>query len=807
MVLLFQRAFLLKADINKAFDKLDWAFLQKALQYINMPPKLIALIITAYREARITISINGKGDGFLRPTQGLRQGCPMSPYIFIISMEILSRLLQQELHVGRLEGVRVARTSPSLTHAIYADDLVIMGDTRPEEIHILSGILHNFAIASGLHINPQKSKLWFSRGCPQEIITQVQTDWGADRVQGEERYLGIMLDEKGDSKRTAIRLLDKLRAKLSGWKSHMLSHAGRLVLIKSVLMSIPVYAMSFQMLPKGVIQEMNKLLAKFFWGKVGQDRYMSFIAWRKVCQPSERGGLGIKDLQCFGESLFMKIVWSLMAEEDKLWVKLCKAKYYPTVGYWRAKNNGGCSKMWGQVIKMKHLFQDQVFWQLGDGEKVTALSQPWFPSWTVQAHATPTERIRKVSSLLQQNTGQWDLNELQHFFQPHQIQEITSLINRPDTQKRKSDRLIWSRTKSGNYSVKEGYKWLTKGDEEHMNETGFDWNLIWKWKNLSPKLKVFLWRLVLKGLPTAANMHTRMQNFDPICQRCLQENEYEMHCLFFCNTSRQVWFGGQLGLRVHDLSLNVSAMLQQVLPNLDENGVKIFAHTMWEIWKERNKAVIEHSVFQPTSVMRRINAGLAAQNQTLITTKRKPNVQQSEKYSFKEEGWQVVVDASWEVAGRAGGAYLVYCKGVLHSVGLTHFNVHDPFHAEAVALKEAMLYFYEEMEMSVNTVVQFFGDCLILVRAVEQGDTMVITSWRATETVEDLVKLLGDTNGKGELRHVKREAVYQAHCLANLARKNSIRFQGQPTTPLQQHGRLTRIIDEQFFQRVQDDPP
>ncbi|KAJ4794391.1 RNA-directed DNA polymerase (Reverse transcriptase) [Rhynchospora pubera] len=201
-----------------------------------------------------------------------------------------------------------------------------MGDTNQAEVNRLGEVMHKFGYISGLQINPQKSGLWFSKNCDELTKHRVQQMWGARRVAAEERYLGALLGLKGDGRRMGALLLEKMKAKLSGWKSNMLSHAGRLVMIKSVLMSMPVYSMALEMLPRTIVKEMNILLAKFFWGKTDKSRYLSFIAWRKVCKPIEFGGLGIKDLQTFGEALFLKIVWFLMADENKLWVQICKAK-------------------------------------------------------------------------------------------------------------------------------------------------------------------------------------------------------------------------------------------------------------------------------------------------------------------------------------------------------------------------------------------------------------------------------------------------------------------------------------------------
>ncbi|KAJ1687788.1 hypothetical protein LUZ63_019178 [Rhynchospora breviuscula] len=519
------------------------------------------------------------------------------------------------------------------------------------------------------------------------------------------------------------------------------------------------------------------------------------------------GGLGVKDLQSFGEALFMKVVWSLMSEENKPWVNMCRAKYYPNMGFWRARSKTGCSKMWSQVLKMRERFKDQVFWHIGDGKTVNALSQPWFDLWDVRQVASTKDRHKKVCSLIDGQTTQWNVQELHRLFQLEQVQQIVAGQNKPLPGETQRDRLVWRGSKDGNYSVKEGYKIITRSQSATATVQVTMWPIISKWKGIAPKIKIFLWRLLQRGLPMAVNMHVRLPNFPPICQRCHQENEFETHCLFFCSTSRQVWFGSALGIRVHDLPLNIEPAIQQIAGSLDEEGMKMFATTIWEIWKERNKAVIEHCTFQPQGVLKRINAALTPEiagiNTVLLPNERGP----IEKYEVCRDGWQILMDASWAVTGMAGGAYIVYERGKIHSMGLHTIDAQDVFMAEAMVLMEAMKHMYDHLGLAQDTRIQFFSDCLNLVDAVNQGESFDIPSWRATGTVAQIIRQMGGCQHKATLHHARREAIQRAHVLANTARRRAINYRGVPDMGLQQHGCLDTNLEELFFQQVQEAPP
>lgn len=136
-----EQSFMLKVDINKAFDTIAWPFVHKAMLTVNMPLGLIRIINNCLQTSRVTIMINGSGQGFITPSRGLRQECPLSPYIFILAAEFLSRQLQQHQAQGSIKGISLARSALPLTYALYADDLMLMGKATMAEVRKVKSVL------------------------------------------------------------------------------------------------------------------------------------------------------------------------------------------------------------------------------------------------------------------------------------------------------------------------------------------------------------------------------------------------------------------------------------------------------------------------------------------------------------------------------------------------------------------------------------------------------------------------------------------------------------------------------------------
>ena len=192
-----------------------------------------------------SICLNGKAYGNFKPTRGLRQGDPLSPYLFFICAEAFTSLLAREEELGRLHGVSICRSAPSISHLLFADDSLVFCQAKQEEVKMTSDVLYLYAMASGQCINFEKSYVYFSSNTSRVQKDSIKNVLRVREVEKFESYLGLPT-LIGRSKYQAFSFLkERVWKKIQGWKGKLLSKAGKEVLIKAVAQSIPTCVWEF----------------------------------------------------------------------------------------------------------------------------------------------------------------------------------------------------------------------------------------------------------------------------------------------------------------------------------------------------------------------------------------------------------------------------------------------------------------------------------------------------------------------------------------------------------------------------------
>ena len=149
----------LKIDLEKAYDKLEWSFIREALNYFDFLPLLSHVIMKCISSSRMAILINGSPSEWIIPSRGIRQGDPISPYIFLLCMEYLSLCIEKAVQQGSWETLKVCRGGLAISHCMFADDIILFSSCSNASISEVKSILENFCLKSGLTISLEKSSL------------------------------------------------------------------------------------------------------------------------------------------------------------------------------------------------------------------------------------------------------------------------------------------------------------------------------------------------------------------------------------------------------------------------------------------------------------------------------------------------------------------------------------------------------------------------------------------------------------------------------------------------------------------------
>lgn len=181
----------LKLDMSKAYDKVEWNYLRAMLVNMGFNNLVINLLMECVLTARYRISHAGKEFGNIVPERGLRQGDPLSSYLFLICIDGLSGLIKKYESMGLIKGIRVARGAPTVTHMFFANDSYIHCQANKEEAANVMNMLSIFEKASGKKINGENSSVFFSRNVQEETKREVMEILRFREADNNSQYLGL----------------------------------------------------------------------------------------------------------------------------------------------------------------------------------------------------------------------------------------------------------------------------------------------------------------------------------------------------------------------------------------------------------------------------------------------------------------------------------------------------------------------------------------------------------------------------------------------------------------------------------------
>jgi hypothetical protein len=272
----------LKLDMSKAYDWVEWDFLEAIMRKMGFASRWVRLAMTCVRTVTYSVLIHGRPYGRIVPSHGIRQGDPLSPYFFIMCAEGLSAHLQRAEADRRIASLPITRGGTRLNHLFFADDSLLFCKTNIIEWGRIQQILKTYERASGQKINREKTSIFFSRNTKQEAQALILDAVSASATGSYERYLGLPA-LIGRSKTEAFsEIKSKIWDRFIRWKEKFMSQAGKEVILKAVIQAIPTYTMSVFQLFKTLCQDLNSMMARFWWGHKGNDRRIAWMSWERM---------------------------------------------------------------------------------------------------------------------------------------------------------------------------------------------------------------------------------------------------------------------------------------------------------------------------------------------------------------------------------------------------------------------------------------------------------------------------------------------------------------------------------------------
>ncbi|GJU94484.1 RNA-directed DNA polymerase, eukaryota, reverse transcriptase zinc-binding domain protein [Tanacetum coccineum] len=491
-----------------------------------------------------SVIVNGSPTEEFQFHKGLKQGDPLSPFLFILVMETLHISFQRIVNAGMFKGIML---SPylQLSHLFYVDDVIFMGQWNESNLDMIAQVLECFHHASGLRLNMSKSKL-MRIYVDANKVAQAARKIGCVTLKTPFTYLGSKVGGHMSRIQSWNETIEAMASRLSKWKMKTLSIGGRLTLLKSVLGSMPIYHMSIFKVPMKILQRMESIRSHFFNGSDPLAKKPTWVKWTNVLASKEKGGLGISSLYALNRALMFKWVWRFLSQNSSLWANVIKS-IHGDHGKIGKQVKVSYPSIWLDIVKEVDLLKKRglnllsfVNKKVGNGSDTLFWEETWhgdvaFKFLFPRAYALESCKNIDVASKLSQNSLAFTFRreprggvEQDQFDSLKAMVEGTSLVNI-------RDRWIWSLQSSGDFTVASIRKLI---DEFTLSEVSSSTRWI---KAVPIKVNVLAWKIKLDNLPTRLNISRRGMDIDSIlCPTCGKAVESTRHIFFTCQIARDI---------------------------------------------------------------------------------------------------------------------------------------------------------------------------------------------------------------------------------------------------------------------------
>ncbi|RVW69351.1 Transposon TX1 uncharacterized 149 kDa protein [Vitis vinifera] len=314
-----------KIDFEKAYDHVRWDFLDQVLEKKGFSPKWRKWMSGCLSSVSYAVLVNGSAKGWVKASRGLRQRDPLSPFLFTLVADVLSRMLLRAEERNMLEGFRVGRNRTRVSQLQFADDTIFFSNTREEDLQTIKSLLLAFGHISGLKVNLDKSNIY-----------------------------GINLDQ---------------------------AHISRLAKTLECKASVGLYSIwVFLWLPASVAAKIERLQRDFLWSGIGEGKKDHLVRWDVVCKPKEIGGLGFGNISLRNLALLGKWLWRYPREGSALWHQVILSIYGSHSNGWDANTIVRWSHRcpWKAISQVFQEFSSFTRFVVGNGERIRFWEDLWW---------------------------------------------------------------------------------------------------------------------------------------------------------------------------------------------------------------------------------------------------------------------------------------------------------------------------------------------------------------------------------------------------------------------------------------------
>jgi hypothetical protein len=469
------------------------------------------------------------------------------------------------------------------------------------------------------------------------------------------KYLGLPMCLKSLPGEYWQIILQKIREKMDSWGTRWLNLAGRVVLIKSVMSSLPLFQFSSLLAPKGAMKDMAQLICKFLWqGGKSNAKKFHLVNWNIVSSPKDSGGLGIRDPEVVNIAMGAKLLWRLITGRKEWW-KSTIIKKYNLGARKRCLDSIPEGQPGTQIWKLFRasipFFKENLSWIPGNGKLIRLWQDPISGSdlisrseeianlkrWMISEHKIT---LFDISSWNEDGSWKgWRLGDFPIHLQCQAHLLISFLKGAAPIHRDIQDSRGWGPV---GYTVKEGYKILLANSRNLINSAR--WKNIWS-SDALPKINIFIWTLAHGKILTGENLMKRGFHGPFTCALCQRTQESSQHLFWECTFSSKVWESVYREL-IHQVRWpsNYSSCLghwerfyqgyfhgKPIFKRLWKSLPKFVS---WQIWLARNRFIFQTKKSQPQIV-----ASKEISQMTEVMNTKKLSIEDLNNWNTSEKAW------------------------------------------------------------------------------------------------------------------------------------------------------------------------